>query len=46
MPWQIYFLLLTTVQIKNLLAEGISEDRIQFVGNVVIDSLLKHREKL
>jgi UDP-N-acetylglucosamine 2-epimerase (non-hydrolysing) len=30
---------------KNLVAEGVSEDRIHFVGNVMIDSLLKHREK-
>jgi UDP-N-acetylglucosamine 2-epimerase (non-hydrolysing) len=28
----------------NLTREGISADRIQFVGNVMIDSLLSHRE--
>ncbi len=27
---------------KNLIAEGIPEERIRFVGNVMIDSLLKH----
>ncbi|HWN11083.1 MAG TPA: UDP-N-acetylglucosamine 2-epimerase (non-hydrolyzing) [Pyrinomonadaceae bacterium] len=27
---------------QNLLAEGIPEERIRFVGNVMIDSLLKH----
>jgi UDP-N-acetylglucosamine 2-epimerase (non-hydrolysing) len=29
----------------NLLKEGVSKDRIFFVGNVMIDTLLKHREK-
>jgi UDP-N-acetylglucosamine 2-epimerase (non-hydrolysing) len=29
---------------ENLRAEGISPDRIFFVGNVMIDTLLKHRE--
>ena len=29
----------------NLIKEGISKDRIFFVGNVMIDTLLKHREK-
>lgn len=29
----------------NLKKEGIDSDRIHFVGNVMIDSLLKHREK-
>jgi UDP-N-acetylglucosamine 2-epimerase (non-hydrolysing) len=29
---------------ENLLAEGISPDRMIFVGNVMIDTLLKHRE--
>jgi UDP-N-acetylglucosamine 2-epimerase (non-hydrolysing) len=28
----------------NLMAEGISSDRIHFVGNVMIDTLLRHRE--
>lgn len=28
---------------ENLRVEGISEDRIHFVGNVMIDTLLKHR---
>jgi UDP-N-acetylglucosamine 2-epimerase (non-hydrolysing) len=30
---------------KNLIKEGISEDKIHFVGNVMIDTLLKHKEK-
>jgi UDP-N-acetylglucosamine 2-epimerase (non-hydrolysing) len=29
---------------ENLLAEGISPDKILFVGNVMIDTLLKHKE--
>lgn len=29
----------------NLLNEGVSKDKIFFVGNVMIDTLLKHREK-
>lgn len=29
----------------NLLREGVPEDRIFFVGNVMIDTLLRHREK-
>jgi UDP-N-acetylglucosamine 2-epimerase (non-hydrolysing) len=29
---------------ENLLAEGIPPERIHFVGNVMIDTLLKHRE--
>ena len=29
---------------ENLLAEGISKSRIVFVGNVMIDTLVKHRE--
>jgi UDP-N-acetylglucosamine 2-epimerase (non-hydrolysing) len=29
----------------NLRAEGLPEDRIHFVGNVMIDTLLEHREK-
>lgn len=29
---------------ENLIAEGISPDKIFFVGNVMIDTLLKHRE--
>ncbi len=29
---------------ENLRAEGVAEDRIYFVGNVMIDTLLKHRE--
>lgn len=29
---------------ENLLAEGISPDKIFFVGNVMIDTLLKHKE--
>ncbi len=30
---------------KNLLKEGISKDKVFFVGNVMIDTLIKHREK-
>src|SRR2546425_8046159 len=30
---------------ENLLAEGIPRERIRFVGNVMIDSLLKHLEQ-
>ncbi len=30
---------------ENLLKEGITEDKIFFVGNVMIDTLLKHRTK-
>jgi len=30
---------------KNLLNEGISKDKIFFVGNVMIDTLLSHKEK-
>jgi UDP-N-acetylglucosamine 2-epimerase (non-hydrolysing) len=30
---------------ENLLKEGINKDKIFFVGNVMIDSLLKHKEK-
>lgn len=30
---------------ENLLSEGIDINKIHFVGNVMIDSLLKHREK-
>jgi len=29
---------------ENLLAEGVSPDKMVFVGNVMIDTLLKHRE--
>lgn len=29
----------------NLLAEGIAADRIHFVGNVMVDTLLQHRER-
>jgi UDP-N-acetylglucosamine 2-epimerase (non-hydrolysing) len=29
--------------LENLLAEGIAADRVHFVGNVMIDTLLKHR---
>jgi UDP-N-acetylglucosamine 2-epimerase (non-hydrolysing) len=31
--------------LENLSREGISEDRIFFVGNVMVDTLLKHRER-
>jgi UDP-N-acetylglucosamine 2-epimerase (non-hydrolysing) len=30
---------------ENLRAEGVAEERIVFVGNTMVDSLLKHREK-
>jgi UDP-N-acetylglucosamine 2-epimerase (non-hydrolysing) len=30
---------------KNLLKEGIPEEKIFFVGNVMVDTLLKHRER-
>ena len=30
---------------ENLLKEGISKEKIHFVGNVMIDTLLKHKEK-
>jgi len=30
---------------QNLLREGIAADKIHFVGNVMIDTLLRHREK-
>ncbi|MBN4049079.1 UDP-N-acetylglucosamine 2-epimerase (non-hydrolyzing) [archaeon AH-315-M20] len=30
---------------ENLLKEGISKEKIYFVGNVMIDTLLKHKEK-
>lgn len=30
---------------ENLLREGISQDKIYFVGNVMIDTLLKHRKR-
>lgn len=30
---------------ENLLKEGISKDRIFFVGNVMIDTLIRHKEK-
>lgn len=44
---QISDLLFTTERSagENLLAEGISGDRIHFVGNVMIDTLLKHRQR-
>lgn len=29
---------------ENLLAEGVTKEKIHFVGNVMIDTLLKHRE--
>jgi UDP-N-acetylglucosamine 2-epimerase (non-hydrolysing) len=43
---QISDYLLTTERVAktNLLAEGIPESRIHFVGNVMIDTLLAHRE--
>lgn len=30
---------------ENLLKEGVSEEKIRFVGNIMIDTLEKHREK-
>jgi UDP-N-acetylglucosamine 2-epimerase (non-hydrolysing) len=43
---QIADLLFTTERsaLDNLLREGIGEDRVRFVGNVMIDSLLSNRE--
>lgn len=40
-------LLFTTEQgaEENLIREGIAKDKIYFVGNVMIDTLLKHKEK-
>jgi len=31
--------------VENLRNEGVSQDKIHFVGNVMIDTLLKHRDK-
>ena len=31
--------------VQNLLREGVSEDRVHLVGNVMIDTLLKNRNK-
>lgn len=31
--------------VKNLLAEGVSEDKINFVGNVMVDTLFRHLKK-
>ena len=30
---------------ENLLREGVAEEKIHFVGNVMIDSLLRHKER-
>lgn len=30
---------------ENLLREGVSKEKVHFVGNVMIDTLLKHKEK-
>ncbi|MDL1879299.1 UDP-N-acetylglucosamine 2-epimerase (non-hydrolyzing), partial [Cytophagia bacterium CHB2] len=39
------YLFLTEREAKeNLLREGVAEEKIHFVGNVMIDSLVKHRE--
>jgi UDP-N-acetylglucosamine 2-epimerase (non-hydrolysing) len=40
-----YLFTTDTIAVKNLLKEGISEARIYFVGNVMIDTLLKHQAK-
>lgn len=40
-----YFFTTSEVANKNLRKSGISEDRIFFVGNTMIDTLLKHRSK-
>ncbi|MBF0276389.1 MAG: UDP-N-acetylglucosamine 2-epimerase (non-hydrolyzing) [SAR324 cluster bacterium] len=40
-----YLLVTEQSGIDNLVAEGISEDKIFFTGNVMIDSLVKFREK-
>lgn len=44
---QIAELLFTTEKSanENLLREGVAEDKIHFVGNVMIDSLLRHKER-
>ena len=44
---QIADLLFTTERSanENLLHEGVDEDKIHFVGNVMIDTLLRHRER-
>ncbi|MEM2001808.1 MAG: UDP-N-acetylglucosamine 2-epimerase (non-hydrolyzing) [Candidatus Methanomethylicaceae archaeon] len=44
---QIAELLFTTEKSanENLLREGVPEDKIHFVGNVMIDSLLRHKER-
>ena len=44
---QIADLLFTTEQSanENLLREGVAEERIHFVGNVMIDTLLRHKER-
>ena len=39
-----YLFTTDTIANDNLRAEGIPEERIHFVGNVMIDTLLKHRE--
>ena len=31
--------------VENLQREGVAPERIRFVGNVMIDTLLKHRER-
>ena len=38
-----YFFTTSEVANKNLLKNGISEDQISYVGNTMIDTLLKHR---
>ncbi len=40
-----YLMITEQSGIDNLIAEGISEDKIFFTGNVMIDSLVKFREK-
>jgi UDP-N-acetylglucosamine 2-epimerase (non-hydrolysing) len=39
-----YLFTTDTLADENLRAEGVAEEKIHFVGNVMIDTLLKHRE--
>src|SRR3546814_17137417 len=41
-----YFFTTSDIANKNLIESGISEDRIFFVGNTMIDTLLKQRPNL
>ncbi len=41
-----YLFTTDTLADENLRSEGVAEDKIFFVGNVMIDTLLKHRERI